>query len=115
MVEVRVIARTIRMLARHIRFDTQLVVLVCRETGEVSIVPVGGNRNFRQELEEHLCHGLCALGLIAFDRQGQEQRHFCFPWVQDDPDGQALFEKICRGLGPPNGPQDPHIRFTRAF
>ena len=97
------------MLARHVRSETQIVVLASGETGAASLISVRGNRNLRQDLERDLCRGLRALGLIAFDRQGLVQRYFYFPWLQDDPDGQAMFEEIYRGLHSAVGSGDPEV------
>lgn len=84
------------MLARHVRYDTQLVVMASSETGETSLIAVDDPR-FRQQLEQDLRRGLRALGLVAFDRDGKRrgEGRYRFPWLQSDPDGEDAFERIC--------------------
>ncbi|MEJ2145486.1 MAG: hypothetical protein P8020_10155 [Acidobacteriota bacterium] len=97
MVEPRVIARLIRMLTRHLRCDTQLVVLVSCQTGAPSFIKVD-DPHFRRDLDREIGRGFRALGLIALDRSGGrvDEKHFGFPWLQDDPGGEDMFERICR-------------------
>ncbi len=108
-------ARMIRLLSRHVRYDTQLVVLASRKTGAASFIAVD-DPQLCQRLEDHLCHGLQALGLLAFDREGNrlDEKHFSFPWLQNDPETLELFERICRRQGNGSlGPGDSSIGLSR--
>ncbi|MEJ2079876.1 MAG: hypothetical protein P8Z74_18050 [Acidobacteriota bacterium] len=59
MVEPRVIARLIRMLTRHLRCDTQLVVLVSCQTGAPSFIKVD-DPHFRRDLDREIGRGFRA-------------------------------------------------------
>lgn len=88
--------RLSRTLAAESPCDHLRLVAVSMD-GEIRMLPVSDDPQYRIELYKVLTDNLTPLGLLGFeDSDGKIQaQSFLFPWHEDVPNLADLFERVC--------------------